>query len=692
MTQAAVLKDMTDPLERFKTQIKGTGCDAIAGLEKIASNLEMKELAKQLKVVNDQFRSDTFKLIVVGRFKTGKSSLLNAMLGKPETEVSSTGAEKGPMPVNDLPATATLTRISYASPPFVRAWDFNGKPLDWSFAKYHREAVLRGSEKENQEFFKHIREFEVGYPAPLCKYATLLDSPGTDEAPARTAITTEAVRQCDAVIVLYRHEPFAGMEERQWVAENILDSGVRIFTVVNLWVNDGHARVVDDRLRSLVWDKLVREMLGGEEYRGQDFTSQDIYFVSAKQAGEAKFSKNAHLYEESGMALFERRLTNFLLKEREETHVTRFVRATEQHADKMVEQIAQRRSALAADRQKLQHAAEAMQPKLEEFRARRDKLPRILDRYRRESVRELSVSFEQMIGQLRQELPSLVKNKPLKSLEGIGGTIKAHFTKKAIAAEAAEICMSIIKQRIDEWCKNPPKKPGAQQILEPIIQRMVDEVAYEVASIQTGFRDLHFELTGYTPSISKDPKSDITGRIIGIVGGILLQDIGLIAGGAGGLRSFAGTLGGYLVGGLLASLMGLSLPVALPVILFTGLLAGIGVGRAGLEARMWKHACEMADKELSKMPADARAGIEKETLKTFAKLEEAIVKDVGSIIDQEEENLRAVLTLNQQDQESKNRSLQVLDRAVTQIGERRKQLKNILVMVKQISGQERARA
>lgn len=66
MTQAAVLKDMTDPLERFKTQIKGTGCDAIAGLEKIASNLEMKELAKQLKVVNDQFRSDTFKLIVVG--------------------------------------------------------------------------------------------------------------------------------------------------------------------------------------------------------------------------------------------------------------------------------------------------------------------------------------------------------------------------------------------------------------------------------------------------------------------------------------------------------------------------------------------------------------------------------------------------------------------------------------------------
>jgi hypothetical protein len=219
---------------------------------------------------------------------------------------------------------------------------------------------------------------------------------------------------------------------------------------------------------------------------------------------------------------------------------------------------------------------------------------------------------------------------------------------------------------------------------------MVDEVTDEVVSIQTSFRELHFDLTGYTPAISKDPKNNILSRIAGIVGGILLQDIGLIAGGAGGLRGFAGTLGGYLVGGLMAGLMGLSLPVALPVILVSGLLAGMGVNRMGLEGRIWDHACNQAREALSKLPAEARSAIQTETAKTFDKLTAAIMADASSIIEQEEENLRSVLALNQQDQQAKSRSLRDLDDAEVQIGQFRKQLNNVLVMVKQISGQERA--
>jgi hypothetical protein len=53
MTQAIAFEDITDHLQRFKTQIKASGCEAIAGLEKIAEKLSMDELAKQLRVVND---------------------------------------------------------------------------------------------------------------------------------------------------------------------------------------------------------------------------------------------------------------------------------------------------------------------------------------------------------------------------------------------------------------------------------------------------------------------------------------------------------------------------------------------------------------------------------------------------------------------------------------------------------------
>ena len=686
MASSATQNDMTARLSEFKKKIKDTGRDAIEGLEKAAKDLKMKELGQQFELVNKEFQSDTFKLIVVGRQKNGKSTFLNVILGQTGNHEPTPGADGGPMPTGELPTTATLTRVYHSPRPYVKAWTFDGKPLDWTFQTYHSDAVLRGSERANKEFFDNIREFEVGYPAPLCKYATLIDSPGTDESPKRTAITTEAVRSCDAAIVVYRHSPPPGESEMTWVTQNILGTGVRVFSVVNLW----NHRVVDTRLRETIWDRLIRNLLGGEEYNGQDFTSQDIYFIDALRAGEAKAGGDDRAYVESGMALFERRLSDFLLREREETHVTRFVRAAEKHAEKVAEQISQRRSGLMADRKKLEEAAEAIRPRIAATRARRDKLPKILERHRRDCIRDLTIGFEQMIGQLRQELPSLVKGEPIKALQGIMGTIKAHFTQKAAASEAADTVMAIVKQRIENWCTNPPSKPGAQQILEPVVHRMIDEVVDEVAAIQTGFQDLHFELTGWSPAVPKDPKKDITGRIIGIVGGILLGDVGLIVGGAGGLRGFAGTLGGYLVGGILAGIMGLSFPVALPLMLITAAIAAITSTRVGLENRIWDLICRTADEELRKVPAEVKTKIEAEAMKTFSTLETAVMKDVDSIINQEEENIRQILTYNQQDQIQKDQALQLLDRTESQLNERLQQLRNVVVLAKQVGGQERA--
>jgi hypothetical protein len=688
MNRDAQGADITSRLGEFKKKIKDTGSLAIDGIAKVAADLEMKELSRQLRLVKDEFQSDTFKLIVVGRQKNGKSTLMNVLLGEADGKVPVTPGGNGPMPTDELPATATLTRVSYSAEPYVRAWTFDGKKTDWTFAKYHAEAVLRDNERENLEFFKNIREFEVGYPAPLCKYTTLIDSPGTDEAPSRTAITTEAVRSCDASVVVYRHSPSPGEAERGWVEQNILGSGVKVFTVVNLW--DG--RVVDERLRAHIWDKLVRGLLGGEEYRGQDFSAQDIYFVDAKKAGQGKLANDDRMLGESGMVHFERRLGDFLLREREETHVTRFVRAARLHGDKVGEQISQRRSALVADRKKLEDAAEVIRPQFDAIDMRKNKLPKIIDRYRRESIRELMVDFEQMITRLCVDLPSILKDKPLKSIQSVTGTLKAHFTHAAVAKEASDICNDVIRQRIEAWGKNPPSKPGAQQILEPVIRRMIDEMVDEVATIQTEIQEIHFSLTGWAPSVSKDPKKDIAGRIVGIVGGILLGDLCLAAGGAAGMRGFAGAIGGYVAGALVVAALHLTFSVALPVVAIAGLLGGMGAARAGLEARIWAHTCQKADETLRELSETARPNVEAKTAETFTKLAEAIMKDVGSIITQEEENVRQVLMLNRQDQLSKNEALQKLDRAEGQLKENVSRLKNVVVLARQVGGQERVTA
>jgi hypothetical protein len=685
MTHSAAFNDITARLEAFKKQIKDTGRTAIAGIEAVVAQLGMTSLAREIKLVHDELGSDTFKLIVVGRQKNGKSTFLNVLLTRPQAAPLG-GTAQGPMPTDELPATAVLTRVGFAAQPYVKAWSFDGKPSPWTFERYHSEATLRMTEAENQEAFRQIREFEVGFPAPLCRYATLIDSPGTDESPSRTALTSEAMRTCDAAIVVYRHMPSPGEAELDWVSRHILGKQVRVFSVVNLW----GGRAVDERLRTMIWDKLVRGLQSGPLYEGQDLASHDIYFVDALAAGLAKLAGDGAVYEKSGMPRFEHKLSDFLLNERFETHVTRFVHAADLHAAGALDHIGQLRSALVVDRERLQEAAKAQLPKLEAIRARRDKLPAILERYRRDCCVNVLASYEQMIGQLRIELPSLVRGKTLTSLEGFGGTIKAHFTKKAVQEEAAAIYTDIIKQHQESWCNNAIDKPGIRQVFEPTIERMMDEIVDEVAAIQTELRSLHFELTGWSPVVPRDTKADIAGRLLGIVGGILLHDVGVIAGGANGLRGLAGTLAGYVAGATLAAILGLAFPVALPVVIIAGLVGAIFVGRAGLEDRIWRATCEKADPVLAQLPGEVRSTIDRETRELFKRLEEAIMADVNAIIDKEEQALRHGLELNQLDQDAKDRSLRELDKAEAQIKDHKKQLANVIVLARQAGGQQRA--
>ncbi|MFM9965323.1 MAG: dynamin family protein [Planctomycetaceae bacterium] len=676
MTTKTQRVDMAERIEQAKKQVKDKGCGAIAGLEKVTTALKMDSLCKQLKTVRDDFAADTFKLMIVGRFKTGKSTLINAILGKPRGGRSA--VNHGPMPVDDLPATAVLTSIDYSETPFVNAWDFEGRKQPWTFERYHREAVLRTSEKETRDFFKDIRQFEVGYPAELLRSGlTLMDSAGTDEHPNRTAITVEGVRRCDAVIVAYRHDSFAGETERQWVADNILGTGIRMFNVVNLW----NGRTVDDRLRQLAWDKLVRELQGGDDYQGQEFSSQEIYFVDAKRAFDAHMTDSFADLDASGLAQLQQRLTDFLLKERYVAHVERFLKATENHAGEIRRELNQRRAALKADREKLLEAAKTIQPKLDVIQRRRDKLPAILTRYRRECARELSISFEHEINKLRLDLLEECKQRPLKSLSGVVDIVKSHFSRKRVSEEAAEICMAVIKQRIDTWAKNPADEPGAQQVIEPILRRMIDEIADEVASIRTEFKNLHLGLTGWQPDNVANSKDETLSRLMFVVGGVLLGDVGVAM--SGSFRGLAGTFAGYLAGGLLAAVLGLSAPVALPALIVAGLLGGIVGTRLGLEDRIWKQTCDKADEQLRKLPDEARPKIEQEAETTFAKIEDAVFQDVDALIAQETQNIQQVLDLNKQDQSDKDKSLKALDAADKEVADRCKELQDVLLLAKQ---------
>ena len=212
---ATLSEKITQARERAHAQA-GT---AIAGLVKIADWLDLRETSEHLAATATLLDSYTFNLMMIGRMKNGKSTLLNALL-EGTTQPVAMGTGRGLMAVGTLPTTAVLTTVHYADKPAVKVQRMDGSSEDWKFDQYLHDSVLTEDNDENTRIFEQIGEFQIGFPAVLCQAGVIVvDSPGTDEHPLRTKITRAAARQADAAIRPYRSDVLMGEKELEEDAE-----------------------------------------------------------------------------------------------------------------------------------------------------------------------------------------------------------------------------------------------------------------------------------------------------------------------------------------------------------------------------------------------------------------------------------------------------------------------------------------
>lgn len=98
-------------------------------------------------------------LAILGQFKAGKSSLLNALLGQDV------------LPVGVLPATAVVTRLGYGPQPRATVRRLSGESFDVPLSRL-AEFV---TEQENPENAKEVALVDVELPAlhtPACASST----------------------------------------------------------------------------------------------------------------------------------------------------------------------------------------------------------------------------------------------------------------------------------------------------------------------------------------------------------------------------------------------------------------------------------------------------------------------------------------------------------------------------------------
>lgn len=663
---------LADMMMRGVEKAEAEADGSIRGLAEVAASLDMRETEARLSDTARQLRSDTFNLMVMGRFKNGKSTLLNALLGGTIAPVD-LGGQLGPMVVDDLPATATLTGVIYADKPYIKVWDFDGTSEDWPLDRYLAESTLGDDELANARRFQHVREFEMGFPARLCQAGvTIYDSPGLDEHDDRTKVTQDAVRRCDAVLLVYRSDVLMGQGELMNAAR-LIKEGTRVFTVVNLM----NGRAPDDRIKAFVWNKYVRDHQGGPAWTGQDLSSRGIYFVDAERARRARYQDDEELAAACGLAELERRLADFLLRDRHHVHLKRYAMQAVNLTEGVSQHIDQRIRAGRTDQARLAEAFQAMLPSLEAIRDRPAELPHMFGRYLADAESALTASFKAEVGRVRAELPEHVNRADL----GLGKMITAALQQKKAQDKVSELITSFIRDRLARW-----EQDEAQRLLRDLLSRMNEEITAKITAIGREFGEIHLELTGWEGGKGGKPMVGTTERVLSAAASILLGDItGAIAGGYAGWRGAAGSAAGAITAGVVLGLLGVSVasPIVLPVALAASAFGGMSVVAHGMEKRVKSHGLAAADSMLSGLPSEINPKLAGQLGKSFAELEAIVTKEITAAITEEERNIREMVAANQRDQAEREQTLASLEQSKATVAEHLGTLRRAVTIAEQ---------
>lgn len=143
-----------------------------------------------LRIAQEQERIRTrrFCVAVVGEFKKGKSSFINALLGQ---EL---------LPVDVSPATATVNRITYGTVPRAYVCYKDGSRREVEIGELAR--YVTKLTEESEENAAGIKEAVVEYPSVFCQnYVDLLDTPGMNDEEGMSQITMSSLSTIDLAIV-----------------------------------------------------------------------------------------------------------------------------------------------------------------------------------------------------------------------------------------------------------------------------------------------------------------------------------------------------------------------------------------------------------------------------------------------------------------------------------------------------------
>ena len=290
--------------------------------------------------LREKIESNVFNLVVVGQFKRGKTSLINALLGEDI------------LPVAVVPLTSIVTIMTYGDALRIKVY-FN----DGNIVEIKPESLTEYvTEKGNPKNVKDVNEVVVTYPSHYLKDGVrLIDTPGVGSIyQHNTDVAYRYLPKSDAVLFLLSVDQPMSKSELDFL-KDVREYSNRIFFLLN---KADHLDEKDLR-ESIDFQKNVLREATGSDVR--------IFPLSAKLALDGELNNAVNMVQKSMLPRFSETLNTFLM---EEKGTVLIISVT----NNLLRMISQSRLELELELKSLTTPLDELQQKIKAFEARKQEV------------------------------------------------------------------------------------------------------------------------------------------------------------------------------------------------------------------------------------------------------------------------------------------------------------------------------
>lgn len=491
--------------------------------------LNMAAWQEKLAQLEQRAIADNFKVLVMGEFKRGKSTFINALLGE---EV---------LPSYATPTTAIINEVKWGEHPrAVLHWlpDANGvvrEPQEIPVNQIEQYVTIKDEQMSYNPqavvYANPYEKIELFWPLELCRNGVeIIDSPGLNEDAERQKITLDYLSTIDAaVFVIACDFPVATSEQEAIDTVKQADHET-IFFVCNRF--NMIAKAEDrERVKKRCISLLAPLTKQGEKH---------VFFIDALGALEGRLHQNEAQVEQSNLPALEEELRTFLVQERGRVKLMR-------PAAGLKSAIREARTAIPQQQQMLQMDIETLQTRYAQAKQGLD----ALEQERRDIIgyvqttrmrlkSEASGAAIRFYNDTAFRIDSWLSTYNVKKPMGLHEVFSGK-ARERVVTEVAEFLVEQVGTEFKEWQRT---------ILEPMVARYMSEMERELGEktehFAVGLDEVRAGLmanTSFAISVSDAQAERISARerwgaaAVGSVAGLILGDPGLaIMGGMFGFK------------------------------------------------------------------------------------------------------------------------------------------------------------